>query len=46
MAEERGLSVDASGFERAMEEARQKSRQGGRKAGVSNRVYECVVLIE
>jgi hypothetical protein len=27
--------VDAAGFETAMEEARQKSRAGGRKAGVS-----------
>lgn len=27
--------VDAAGFESAMEEARQKSRAGGRKAGVS-----------
>jgi alanyl-tRNA synthetase len=35
MAEEHGLSVDAAGFEAAMEEARQKSRAGGRKAGVS-----------
>jgi alanyl-tRNA synthetase len=35
MAEERGLRVDAAGFEAAMEEARQKSRAGGRKAGVS-----------
>lgn len=35
MAEEHGLAVDAAGFEAAMEEARQKSRAGGRKAGVS-----------
>jgi alanyl-tRNA synthetase len=35
MAEEHGLTVDAAGFEAAMEEARQKSRAGGRKAGVS-----------
>jgi len=34
MAEEHGLQVDAAGFEAAMEEARQKSRAGGRKAGV------------
>lgn len=35
MAEEHGLQVDAAGFEAAMEEARQKSRASGRKAGVS-----------
>lgn len=31
MAEERGLKVDLDGFERAMEEARERSRSGGRK---------------
>ncbi len=31
MAEERGLTVDLLGFERAMEEAKERSRQGGRK---------------
>ena len=31
MAEERGLTVDLAGFERAMEEAKERSRQGGRK---------------
>ncbi len=31
MAQERGLSVDLEGFEKAMEEAKQRSRQGGRK---------------
>jgi len=31
MAQERGLTVDLAGFERAMEEAKQRSRQGGRK---------------
>lgn len=31
MGEERGLSVDLAGFERAMEEAKERSRQGGRK---------------
>ncbi|GBF94304.1 alanyl-tRNA synthetase [Raphidocelis subcapitata] len=32
MAEEAGLRVDGAGFEAAMEEAREKSRAGGRKA--------------
>ncbi|MHA7812261.1 MAG: alanine--tRNA ligase [Phycisphaerales bacterium] len=31
MAEERGLTVDIAGFEQAMEEAKERSRQGGRK---------------
>ncbi len=31
MAQERGLTVDLEGFEKAMEEAKQRSRQGGRK---------------
>ncbi len=31
MAEERGLSVDLDGFHKAMEEAKERSRQGGRK---------------
>ena len=31
MAEERGLKVDIAGFEKAMEEAKERSRQGGRK---------------
>lgn len=31
MAEERGLKVDIAGFERAMEEAKERSRQGGKK---------------
>ncbi len=31
MAEERGLNVDLLGFEKAMEEAKERSRQGGRK---------------
>ena len=31
MAEERGLRVDLDGFEKAMEEAKERSRQGGRK---------------
>ncbi len=31
MAEERGLKVDLDGFEIAMEEAKERSRQGGRK---------------
>lgn len=31
MAEERGLRVDLDGFEQAMEEAKERSRQGGRK---------------
>ncbi len=31
MAEERGLKVDLDGFEHAMEEAKERSRQGGRK---------------
>ncbi|MBL4590631.1 MAG: hypothetical protein JKY96_01595 [Phycisphaerales bacterium] len=31
MAEERGLSVDLDGFDRAMEEAKERSRSGGRK---------------
>jgi hypothetical protein len=43
MAEEHGLAVDAAGFEAAMEEARQKSRQGGRKAGVSGTMLCWVV---
>ncbi|KAG2485170.1 hypothetical protein HYH03_016060 [Edaphochlamys debaryana] len=32
MAEERGMVVDMKGYEAAMEEAREKSRQGGKKA--------------
>ena len=31
MAEERGIKVDIAGFERAMNEAKERSRQGGRK---------------
>ena len=31
MAEERGLKVDLEGFERAMEAAKERSRQGGKK---------------
>ena len=31
MAQERGLKVDLDGFERAMEEAKERSRQGGKK---------------
>tara|TARA_R110002072_G_scaffold271010_1_gene430825 strand:- start:38186 stop:41263 length:3078 start_codon:yes stop_codon:yes gene_type:complete len=31
MAEERGLTVDIDGFDKAMEEAKERSRQGGRK---------------
>ncbi len=31
MAQERGLTVDLDGFEKAMEEAKARSRQGGRK---------------
>ncbi len=31
MAEERGLKVDLEGFDRAMEEAKERSRSGGRK---------------
>ncbi len=31
MAQERGLKVDLKGFEKAMEEAKARSRQGGRK---------------
>jgi len=31
MAQERGLTVDLEGFEQAMEEAKARSRQGGRK---------------
>jgi alanyl-tRNA synthetase len=34
MAEERGLAVDAAGFEAAMAEAREKSRAAGKKSGV------------
>jgi hypothetical protein len=30
------LQVDAAGFEKAMEEAREKSRAAGKKTGVSN----------
>ncbi|MEM9374269.1 MAG: alanine--tRNA ligase, partial [Planctomycetota bacterium] len=33
MAEERGLTVDVAGFERAMAEQKERSRQGGRKDG-------------
>jgi len=33
MAHERGLTVDKAGFERAMEEQKERSRQGGRKDG-------------
>ncbi len=33
MAEERGMTVDVAGFERLMEEARQKSRAGGGAGG-------------
>jgi alanyl-tRNA synthetase len=40
MAEEAGMSVDADGFARAMEEAREKSRQGGKKAGGSGLKFE------
>ncbi len=33
MAHERGLTVDKAGFDRAMEEQKERSRQGGRKDG-------------
>ncbi len=33
MAQERGLTVDKAGFEHAMEEQKERSRQGGRKDG-------------
>ena len=33
MAHERGLTVDKAGFEQAMEEQKERSRQGGRKDG-------------
>jgi alanyl-tRNA synthetase len=32
------LQVDAAGFERAMEEAREKSRAAGKKSGVSQQL--------
>jgi alanyl-tRNA synthetase len=38
MAEERGLSVDLDGFEKAMEEAKERSRQGGRKDDGGTRI--------
>ena len=38
MAEERGLKVDIDGFERAMEEAKERSRQGGRKDDEGHRI--------
>ena len=38
MAEERGLTVDLAGFERAMEEAKERSRQGGRKEEGGHRI--------
>jgi alanyl-tRNA synthetase len=40
MAEEAGMTVDADGFARAMEEAREKSRQGGKKAGGNGLKFE------
>jgi alanyl-tRNA synthetase len=40
MAEEAGMTVDAEGFARAMEEAREKSRQGGKKAGGTGLKFE------
>ena len=36
MAEERGLTVDVAGFERLMEEARQRSRAGGGAGAVTD----------
>lgn len=38
MGEERGLTVDLAGFERAMEEAKERSRQGGRKDEGGHRI--------
>jgi alanyl-tRNA synthetase len=35
MAQERGLAVDLTGFERAMDEAKKKSREGGKKFTVT-----------
>ena len=38
MAEERGLKVDIEGFNKAMEEAKERSRQGGRKDDGGNKI--------
>ena len=38
MAEERGLKVDLHGFDRAMDEAKQRSRQGGRKEETGTKI--------
>lgn len=38
MAEERGIRVDVPGFEQLMEEARERSRTGGKASGSSNLV--------
>ena len=38
MAEERGLKVDLAGFDQAMEEAKERSRQGGRKDEEGNKI--------
>jgi hypothetical protein len=41
------LQVDAAGFEKAMEEAREKSRAAGKKTGVSHlaSVAVCDILM-
>ena len=38
MAQERGLTVDLDGFAKAMEQAKNRSRQGGRKEGGEQKV--------
>ncbi|MGV6814431.1 MAG: alanine--tRNA ligase [Phycisphaerales bacterium] len=38
MAQERGLRVDLEGFEKAMEAAKERSRQGGRKDGGEQKI--------
>ncbi|GFR48410.1 hypothetical protein Agub_g10304, partial [Astrephomene gubernaculifera] len=40
MAEERGMTVDMAGYEAAMNEAREKSRQGGKKAAGTGIKFE------
>ncbi|KXZ50323.1 hypothetical protein GPECTOR_17g962 [Gonium pectorale] len=40
MAEERGMSVDMAGYEAAMAEAKEKSRQGGKKAAGAGIKFE------
>jgi len=40
MAEERGLTVDKAGFELALEEARERSKAGGKKTGPSGIKFE------